>query len=254
MLVFVTLVVALLGTYAQIYTKQAARMFAQQSGVAQNMMSWNATAISLVNSLVTGTVANIPSTGCMLTDRTGITASAPTGLPDCMYGAQAVFVGKANTYGVNACSKSQTAPCWTDLPPGYQKAAYPFYSIAWSSVSVPTQYYVLTFVPPPVTSGQDLPGLDLLCLPGVVSGGSTTCPGTQRQLAITFSEFSRQLHNDAHASPMYYGAVNSSHILTTPTVTFGNAAVPVALTYPVPTIVPTGSIGIISQVTVCSSC
>ncbi len=239
--------------YAQIYTKQAARMFSQQTGVADAMLVWHSTAATLANNLVPPSV--VTATGCALSDYTGYT-NTPALLKCTRGGVNSginVYVSHANTSGVSACDSTQSAPCWIDLPSGYQLGAYPFYSIAFSVTTTTTQYYVLTYVPPPATSGQDLAGLDLLCLPGVASGAPTTCPVSQKQMTITFAELNRQLRKSLNASPMYYGAVNSSHVLVTPTILFAGTATNTALSYTVPNAVPIGSIGIITQVTLCST-
>ena len=252
LLVFVTLVVALIGTYAQIYTKQAARAFTQQTGVAETMMSWHTTAVNLAVNLVKA--SDMTLAGCSLTNLTGL-GNPPPQTP-CHYNDALllpVYVGTnytSSTYtGANECDGLHNTPCWSNLPAGFQAGSYQFYSVAFQG-GTPVQNYVLTYVPPTASSGEIYPGLGLLCLPGIASGAGTTCPSTHKQFALTFNEFFKQLRQTTTISPMFYGTVTASSTLTTPSFSLGGNT-PASLSYAVPSTVPIGSVGVITQIATC---
>lgn len=71
LLVFVTLMIALIGTYTQVMGLQAARFASHQSAIGAAMIQWHAAAISMAVSIIktnsAGYTAGIKSSGCMLT-------------------------------------------------------------------------------------------------------------------------------------------------------------------------------------------
>jgi hypothetical protein len=256
MVVFVTLMVALIGAYAQIYTKQAASGFAQQSGIVNSLVTWHATAMSLAQFYVQPTATNYSATtGCSLTNGVPPTCTGSGGGP--------AYISQNNYTAVNLCSGAQGPACFTVLPPGYS-SAYTFYSIAFQSVADNADY-VLTFIPPPPATSDNY-NVGLLCLPGVVNG-ATKCLGSNVQLSATFNSILAQMKKTSSLSPMIWGTIANgaancgpsgfASCLVTPT-----ASVPYAfptsaplLFFAVPTnVAPAGSIGLIGQVAPCSTC
>jgi hypothetical protein len=280
MLVFVTLMVAIIGGYAQIYTKQAAKGVEQQSGAVNSMLAWHSTATALAKNLVT--LTSIPSTGCSMLDpgNTQDTWSPNPGFPDttpgvpsaavlptCLYWTSchcaytSIYVGarpippSGSDYDWNYCSGDQAPPCFVGLPDGYS-SAYSFYSVAFNDGLAIPHYFVLTFVPPPPVN-SDSYNLGLLCLPGNASGAlNGSCPAPHTQFSTTFNDLYKQMKKNPLLSPMYYGTVTAAKTLTTPPLSFVSGATPAPITYIIPdvTTVPVGSIGIISEIPLCPTC
>lgn len=238
-------------------------MYARQSGVVNAMLDWHATAAGLVSFMVTPSA--ITAAGCSLTNIT--TGTGVPAFPACTYnGTTNVYAAQKNyTSGANTppnCSGSQTAPCFTPLPTGYTFTSptsplYSFYSVAFTASGLD---YVLTYVPPP-TSSSDSYGIGFLCLPGYTSTFPASCSLPHTQFSLPFNTFYKQLTRNLRVTPMYYGTVANTaalcgtgvpFCLVTPTVVtdFGTKG----LVYPVPSSgVPVNSIGIITQITPCSS-
>ena len=246
MIVIVTLMVALIGAYAQIYTKQAVNAFARQSGMANAMLMWHSTAAGLASSLVTKT--NITAAGCSLTP-----PLAGGGLPSftqCANGFGSVYVSMPA--GANPlCSGTQAAPCLPVLPTGYTQS-YKFYSVSFQPTA--GNYYVLTYLPPP-PANSDSYSLGLLCLPGDAKGTLTACPSPHTQFPMTFATLYKQLTKSLLVSPLYYGTVTASGVLTTPSISVSGGT-PTSLQYTIPSSadVPVGSIGFIAKISPCLSC
>ncbi len=245
MMVIVTLMVAVIGAYAQIYTKQAANAFARQSGMADSMLAWHSTAAGLASSLVKAT--DITAAGCSLTPP--LAGGGLPSFPTCTNLAGSIYVGMPT--GANLlCSGTQLAPCLTFLPTGYT-AAYAFYSVAFQPVA--GDYYVLTYLPPPPANGDNY-NLGLLCLPGNATGALASCVSPHTQFPITYGTLYKQLTKSLLVSPLYYGTITTSGKLTTPTQSMGGT--PAFLQYDVPSSVnvPVGSIGFIAKISPCLSC
>ncbi|MFA4995445.1 MAG: hypothetical protein WC521_09125 [Bdellovibrionales bacterium] len=252
MVVFVTLMVALIGAYTQIYTKQAAIGYAQQSGVASAMIAWHSTAVALATKYLKS--SSYTAAGCSLTSLpSSPTVRVPSTVPSFCMGSNGVADSRVSStnYIVPAptlCSGSAGAPCFTLLPTGYLATPYTFYSIAFRSAS---KNYVLTYVPLP----SDSYNAGLLCLPGNVGAGA--CAGTHAQVSTTFKALYKEMGNNSLLSPMSYGKVMSAGVLTTPNIRalFDSTSAGI-MTYTVPgiTIVPVESIGIISEIQACTAC
>ena len=259
MLAFLTLIVALIGAYAQMYTAQASRMMAQQSGAADAMLAWHATAVGLASNLVTSTT--ISAAGCLLTDKPSpapgypsFVACAKTSVPV----VSPVYVTSATTglAPAVACSGTRAAPCAVFLPNGYSIAPYTFYSVAFQDPATKIDY-VLTYVPMPSATSDNY-NIGFICLPGD-GAGTGSCPSTSTQLPTAFAAFSKQMIKSSNATPFSYGiVVNTSGVITLATSTVTRGAGLSSVTYSLPsantTNIPAGSIGLISQISPCPSC
>jgi hypothetical protein len=243
MIAFVTLMVALIGLYAQVYTKQVVNGLAQQSGVIGSMIEWHSTAVALATSLMP--TADWTA-GCSLTNPSPVPATVAV-CPGAAAGT--IYVGMPQgTYTACAGGAAQQAPCWTNLPPGYSNTTYAFYSIAFNSAGLS---YVLTYVPPPASS-SDSYNVGLLCLPGALNG---TCPAGNTQFPTTFSDLYKQMKKSPLLSPMYYGTVTSAGVLTTSSLPSLTGGAPTLIQYNIPgtAIVPVGSMGIIAEIVPCGA-
>lgn len=251
MMAFVTVMVALIGLYAQIYVKIAANSFKQQSGVVETMRVWHDVAVKLGTNAVKTDIRDIADpTGpyCSLTQiaaGVGVPAQMNTRCSD-LY----IEVGDGST-----CPGSNPV-C---LPPGYNET-YTYYSIAFSvTAASKTSYYVLTFIPPP--TNLDSYGAGILCLPGVLSGAPTTCPHST--VHTTFNAFYKELTKSKTIPILSYGTVSgtctmpaalpASKCLKTQSVTHdaGSTMPNGAIEYEIPDTddIPDGSIGIITDFT-----
>jgi|GEM_PF-3086878 hypothetical protein len=255
MIVFVTMMVALIGAYAQIYAHQAAKGLAQQSGVVDEMMEWHSTAVGQASTLMSNSEWAIRGiTGCWLTKLNVVEPGAPI-LPPCNgYLGNITYVSPTTYNGLSPCTASSAtsaSQCVTTLPPGYNMD-YQFYSVAFQAPNGAD--YVLTYVPQPL-SGSDNFNLGLLCLPGIVTGPPpTTCVGPHIQFELTFNNLNQQLSKTSHVSPYNFGTVLNSGTLTTQTLSQTAPLQLAPLLYPIPVSVPANAIGIITQVFPCTSC
>jgi len=248
MVVFVTLMVALIGTFSQIYTKQATSGFERQTGLADAMVEWHSTAVGLVSNFIRPSgIPTWPSTACSLTSFGG--GASPAGTSYCTSPSGPAYVGKALSGGEHECHATSGGepPCVVPLPTFYETDPYTFYSLAYRVSGV---LYVLTYVPPPATNSDDY-NVGLLCLPGGLSGA---CSGTNSQFSSTFKTLYNQIKKSPFLTPMSYGTVTTSGTLETPVFKRNEEYTTISYTVPISTIVPVGSIGIISQVQPCLSC
>ncbi|MDP9128270.1 MAG: hypothetical protein M3N08_08445 [Pseudomonadota bacterium] len=228
LLVFVTLVIALTGVYAQVLSLQAARLFSHQTTVARALLNWHATAVAQAKTAVNPTP--LPgAAGCDLTVNgpVGTLCSGPTG---------SVTVNGTPT--LPNCSGTLTNVCWNSLPPGYQQAPYTFYSVYYQPS--PGQSYIITFVPPPAASATNPPP-GFITLPG-------TGAGAVAQIGATMSDLFLQIRNSGFATTSYGTITSVAGVNYLVTSTISNGATATFLQYPIPTgnIIPLGSIAIIS--------
>jgi hypothetical protein len=241
MLAFATLMVALTGVYAQVLALQTAHFYASQTTVINAMVAWHETAVA--QATFTGTITTGGLSGCYLS-RYG----APALLPACLVPPKgAVYVATAKPAVWALCTVATPNNCWTNLPNGYAKPPYIFYSVFYQPIVNGIQSnYVLTYVPPPQI-GASNPAPGLIVLPGLPAPiGVPATGGTQ--IGITMSELMNQIKN-AGLNPITYGIVQTiagTNFLTSGTVGTGSVY------YPLPTAggvanIPAGSIGIISS-------
>jgi hypothetical protein len=170
LLVFAILIIGLIGIYAQALSLQAARLAAQQSGLATTMLTWHAAAVSMAASIID---TNPP--GLVLPCSLAIMPPPPPsfGLPSC-----AAPTGDANGTVTNAgyapsqifnTRTGQSEP--VHLPANYDASKYQFYSVLYRDPNTNNQPYVVTFVSPPVISLQNpAPGLIVLPPVGIMTG------------------------------------------------------------------------------------
>lgn len=117
--VFIFLLISVLGLYTQVYTLQARKMFENQTGIAEIMMTWHKSAyLSLQNFAPTYTTS-----GCSLNPDL---SPPPTACATVM--------------------KDPSVDTSSTLPKGYNWADYKWKSIAYLSGSTK---YVITYVTPP---------------------------------------------------------------------------------------------------------
>jgi hypothetical protein len=180
------------------------------------------------------------------------------------YGAVVSYIrptswGASECNGNNSGPPNTTQPCGVPLPAGWQMPPYVFYSIVYSVTGTPVMYYVLTFVPPTTSATTEIyKGLDNLCLPGR-SAANAACSTTTNITAVptsvavnaTFHGFVQQLKHSGivPTSLGFVSVIGGVNTLTTYPLGFNNQAVTVA--YQVPAMVPTGSVGIITNFTPC---
>lgn len=226
LLVFITLVVALIGTYTQVFAVQTARLYANQTTAADAFLTWHSVAVAEARY---GGIAAPGAAGCSLTN----TPPAGSGIPICTSGGNNATVDGGNPGGITPCPAATN--CWTNLPPGYAKNPYTFYSIYYQPAGGGS--YVITFVPPPATGvGNPAPGF--IALPD----GALNSP----QIGVTMGNLFSQLKM-SNLPPFAYGTINGGQLVT-PTISNGIAT---AAPYALPTLLTgaayDGSIGIISS-------
>ena len=287
---FIALVVAIMGTFAQVYNGQAVQLRAPQraGAVVEAMMQWHATAVDLAENFIDHSNF-VSGGGCSLScfyddgaiegteaipgfdipsSRVAYNVYQCTGhltLPGifelyfppeqikhaCVWPENYWTTLWMSSYpfghlpAVEECSGRVGAPCFPTLSEGYDMT-YTFHSFGFKSVS--EDYFVFTFVPPP-TRGSDAFGSGLLCLPGNVNPRAVGCPLENKQLSLPFSALYKQMRESPNLSPLSYGLVLTQGVLKTSSIDglFGSTA-PQAITYSVPMIVPTGSVGIITKI------
>ncbi len=249
MMTFVTLMVALVGLYAQVYVKIAAKTFAQQSGVVDTIRQWHDTAVRLASMDVDKASILAAPAFCFLKESISGTGVPAAGA--CTTGGENVYVRAAtDCTGLSAC-----------LPPGYERK-YTYYSAVFSvTEGSTTRYYVLTYVPPPPAS-TDAYRVGVLCLPGFGVGATVTskCDSApQHQVHTTFEAFYSELKKNKIIPLESYGIVaqpedcaSKRACLKTQSFTDPVAGLSGPLEYEVPDAtegVPVGSIGIITGIT-----
>lgn len=224
-LLFTALLGALVGAYTHIYTKQNTQGVEKQSGLSDTMVVWHSAAVGLAQSILRKSDLSIAP--CSLT-----------------YKGTSVY---PESVGVSSCKNVALAinPVYVGpnvLPPGYNADAYLFNSIAFLAPN--GSPYLLTYIPPPAAT-SDSYGVGFLCLPGGIAGN---CPTGHRRFPYSFKEFYRQMAQSSHLSPLSYGVVSAAAKLVTPQIE-GFFEVSMSAEYDVPnsSIVPAGSIGIITQ-------
>jgi hypothetical protein len=221
LLVFVTLVISLIGLYAQVLTLQSARLAQGQTVVAQAMLRWHSTAIS--EARYTQITPTPGATGCDLTSP-GILGAVCHGAR----GSSNVSITPPAGWAGFTCSNPLTPPCYTQLPAGYATNTYTFYSIYYIPAGG-TQSYVITFIPKPAAAN---PGF--ITLPGI--GGNP--------ISITMGDLANQLRNSG-LNPLFYGTVQGGQ-LRAQSIQKAAGGPFIPLNYTTPPAVTNGSIAIIS--------
>jgi len=191
LLAIVTLIIGMLSIYAQVLSVQAARIAANQTGLAVTMETWHSAAVSMAANIID----NPPAGG--ITYPCSLTITPPNGIAPCVppngtgdtYGT--VTIGSP-TYALNNICKAncstvpQNEP--VHLPADYNKAMYQFYSVLYSDPSG-GQPYVVTFVQAPVISASN-PAPGFISLPPTGHMTSLSTADLLRQLQVSgFPDF-----------------------------------------------------------------
>ena len=119
--VFIFILVSVLGLYTQIYTLQAARVFANQRAIGQIMQTWAGSAFDFAR---TRPALGTTPAGCSLTTALAVPA---------------------------ACATQMAA---ANLPNGYAFADYSWNSIVFQPAGGPR--YVITYVSPPASMADPI--------------------------------------------------------------------------------------------------
>jgi|SRR5215469_804104 len=243
LLVFVTLAVSLVSVYAEVLAAQTSRLYAAQTGLAQQMVAWHTAAVSMAASIIdTNSVgyAAFANTGCSLSFRysygngyshcpspllggVAVNVNLGTGLggvimnPSLPLTQYIVPKGANTTQCVHlpntSCATATGGGCGTNAcTTTFKAATYEFNSILFKNNGVD---YVVTFAAP-ATGTTNLQ----------LAGGN--------QISLSANDMLRQL-NKLHISNYTYGLVNGA----TTNATTSYSIVPTAG-------VPSGSIALIS--------
>jgi hypothetical protein len=217
LIVFITLMVSVIGLYAQILSLQTAKIDAAQSAMAQTMITWHAAAVDYVH-------ANI----------TTFTALAPALPLACQLTSTSLL------YTMSACVPGYTLATVTPavLPSVYNAAFFPFLTAVFNSNST---IYVVTYITAPSAASGGVAGN--LQLPADPNLSLSATPSVT--VGYTINDVMRQFANIS-ANYLAYGTVT-----TAGTLTIGgrsNGAVAAGITFPVPpaSIMPVGAVAIIS--------
>jgi hypothetical protein len=144
LLVFTTLIVSLIGLYAQISALETGRMYARQNGIGKAMLLWQTAAMSMAANIikVNGFVPTVG--GCSLGDDLPVGSPArcpkPTGTSE-LNGT----VTTGTTINQVYSTTPPVGPLPVHLPADYNVGIYRFYSILYHSLAGPN--YVVSFLP-----------------------------------------------------------------------------------------------------------
>jgi len=244
LLVFVTRAVSLISVYAEVLAAQTSRLYAAQTGLAQQMVAWHTAALSMAASIIdtnpTGYAA-FASTGCTLSYNYSY-GNGYSRCPSPLLAGSPVNVNLGSTLGgvimkpalsttqfivpkggnITQCVHLPNTSCVTATGGGcgtnpctttFKAATYEFNSILFKVNGVD---YVVTFAAP-ATGTTNLQ----------LAGGN--------QISLSANDMLRQLNN-LHISNYTYGPVNGTTINATTSYTI----------LPTAAGVPSGSIALIS--------
>jgi hypothetical protein len=250
LVVFATIVIALLGTYTQVLGVEIARIAAAQTSFARAMLSWHTAAMSMAASVIDTNSAynttNYPS-GCALTNDKSSSLSSFHYCPGPINSAVSASPIETNgtvtgalsspPYATNliydsvskrtecvhlpttTCSASDpsTGNCTGTCTTTFDAKSYEFYSVLYHNGG---SDYVVTFASAPNTAGVQ--GSNYLTL----AGG--------KQVSLTASDLLKQLRN-VGLSNFTYGTVTNS-VLTAGSLQY---------TLPTAANIPSGAIALI---------
>ena len=232
LLVFVTLIIGMVGIYAQVLSLQAARIAASQTGLAKAMMVWHGGAVSMASAIINTSPAIFThgSSPCSLT----YTVPSGVGISKCTKPS-----GSGDPFGVVMDNSNSlyhiSATEYVHIPTGFTTQ---FYSILYEDTSV-SQYYVVTFLAKPTISATN-PAPGFLAL-----------PPNNRLISFTNDDLLHQL--SLSGLPSYsYGAAKSTggtSVLVSPG--FGRGGTANSFQYNLPLlggsgILSTGTVGMVS--------
>lgn len=215
LLVFTFFIVALIGIYAEVLGVQAARLAAQQSGIAQTMLTWHNAAVSLAQYVVHPS----PSTPCSLTASLNSTvANCTTNIPGNANSKVTVTGGSYTSDGVHYY--------YPQIPSGYNTTIYQWNSIAYLMPPNNT-LTVITYIPPNNTP----PGFLTLA--------------TGSQIGLTASDLLQQLRN-VGAPLVSYGYAQGNELITA-AMSGGSSSMNVEYTLLPAGVVANGSVVLVSS-------
>jgi len=201
LLVFATLLIGIIGIYGQVLTVQAARIAAQQTGLASTMTIWHHAAMSMAASIVDTKQFPIGTPPCSLTFTLPVaglaTCPQPAGVIPPETGTVTDGAGVINS----VISKSGNQEP-VRLPASFSTNLYQFYSILYRDPATNKQPYVITFVQPPVVSAIN-PAPGFIQIPPPDPG-----TGRDRLTSFTLSDLLRQLKISG-AQGYSYGTVSN---------------------------------------------
>ena len=227
LVVFVTLVISIIGLYAQILGLQSAKIYNAQNGLAQTMITWHGAAVDLVKASIAAGTFQAPAAGswCQLTDSTA--ALTLNTVCTTTTGATMTLTTGAVASVLSAFSMGSTLPIGYSVVNG---AGYKFYSILYVSGG---NDYVMTFA-------HDTKGGNLI-LPAANAVGATTVGYSPYNL-------SRQLAHLKLSNQAYGSVTDNVGTLSVPSYTIGFAGP--NLTYSIPqnpSTIPLGSIALLTS-------
>lgn len=236
LLVFVTLMIAIIGTYSQVMGLQAARFSSSQSATASAMMQWHAAAVSMAASIVytsgayPGVAGGPGDLGCALTANFTLSGMnlvpcpSPIFYPGVGNGQNGTVTTGGSTPTLNfvanhksnknecvrlsaVCAATDGNGCVVTTPgnclTSYDITNHQFYSFLYRDSSV-NQNFVVTFVPAPTISASNP-------APGYISMVNTNSGWTLS--GLTISDLMRELN---HAGEPNYGFGTFQNVTTTP--------------------------------------
>lgn len=187
LVVFVTLVIGLIGIYAQILSLQAADAASRITVLASNMVIWHGAAVSMANAIVTTVTPTVP---CSLT----YVPPTGSGWPQCI-APSGVTYGTVTDSAYSRTTINASGE-YVHLPSDFLASQIQFYSVLYREASN-GQFYVATFVTPPVISTTN------------PAPGYLTLPPNNKLISYTVSDLLHQL--SIVGIPDYdYGGVRSN--------------------------------------------
>ncbi len=217
LVVFVTLVISIIGLYAQILSVQTNKIYHAQYGLMQTMITWHSAAVSLVTPFILNqSLGPLSGNGCQLDKSPNLLVNGTTNVPVCAETGHNVLVTNPPT---------GTPPV---LPNGYQPTPYTFSTIVYQTPA-PIEDYVITFV---YATDDNSPT------------GNILLPGTSGTVvAYSLNSLMQQF---AHGAPAYigYGVVTSLGNLSVSSQSAGGGA---TVNFTIPNVIPVNSIAMISS-------
>lgn len=183
LLVFITLIIGLVGIYAQVVSLEAARIASNMTGLAKNMIIWHSAAISMGASIVDTGSFTSASSPCSLTYTLPTAVSvvqcpAPLGS-----GSTTGTVTDASGNRNQIVNRFSGTPETVHLPSDFDATKTQFYSILYYDSSS-SQSFVVTFVLKPTLSATN-PAPGYLALPPSKNLISYTTGDLLHQLSLS---------------------------------------------------------------------
>ena len=221
LITFVTLIISIIGLYAQVLSLQASKIYKAQNGLMQTMVDWHNSALTLAKNYTPSTVpCIIPSDYMQTMQATLSNQPYPITTSTCANVAPPV-----TTLVLTPTGATPT------LPPGYMTKYFSFYSIVFQSGSIK---YLLTYAY--YTDAANAPSGNLY-LPANGTAGAS--------VGYSLNSLEQQFARAATVGTLY-GKVTGSGILSVLPQTIGVTGPMIEYTIPDFHVIPIGSLGIIS--------